>query len=63
MQVIKNGCNHGNKNNSSEILHEVRKQTLLKYNFMLFTKDTNQDIGYTSHSLHLLLESNILVFC
>ena len=26
---------------SSEILHEVRKQTIRKYNFMLFTTNTN----------------------
>ena len=41
MQVIKYGCNPGNRTNSNEILHEVRKQTLMKYNFMLFTTNTN----------------------
>ena len=33
---------HGNRNNSNAILHEVRKQTIMKYKFMLFT--TNTDI-------------------
>ena len=41
MQVIKNGCNHGNIKNSNEILHDVRKQTHMKYNVMLFTTNTN----------------------